>query len=760
MRRAVTVLLLLSASVLAQGVEASIGEALRTITDPDRRQFLLKEIIKTPEGEALLSAQGLEPGLDPAVLHAVADAFFDAGKADAHIERICLLLMSENAAVRGKVGGRVEADVRSPERGVALAQLLAAIAEKSEAVRTRRAAVRMLGRIPHRAALRAVVDTWLRDAKPDVRAECREQLKGVLLARTARQADKALETFEPWETYYDILRWANNEQSRRLAALEGYRNEALKQGNAARAFLEMENGDQRSRGIAAGRLRELAAAGQFEPLEPKEFAGRAYTVFLNERDRNDRTAAILSQLLGTLEELTKGGENPPLWTAIERKGLAQALAPLAAAPKAWDDVGKACVGLLGTIGGGAASTLKAFASVSTSVEVRREAVLGLGELARDRPEDQDYVGRALGDLLMTEKSPRVRKSILYQLGSAPQENAVKPIRGFLFPADTTTAVKLTEDELTRCIEILRRIGSEESIAALVETAEKHPDPTVQLLAVRDGLLARTVGPEEEQKIRALLKAIVLSREQALEVRVGVVVLLGEKGGRSAYTVLEALGSDEGLGDEIRKAVAEAKLRLAERLMGKANGEPITPREIEVAVRLLDEAHATGDPQRLEKLAESILARADAGKLPAGNTRFLRARIHARRPDAKAGRKLALYREAAEAAAFDRLSPESETALLLDYLALLKDGTQDKERSKTALQCFERLALLAGEDRRKAVGHLLDAAACAAGELSNAVEAERLLKKAERRAPLEEDLQARLDKIRAGLARQPPEKKTD
>jgi hypothetical protein len=253
---------------------------------------------------------------------------------------------------------------------------------------------------------------------------------------------------------------------------------------------------------------------------------------------------------------------------------------------------------------------------------------------------------------------------------------------------------------------------------------------------------------------------VLSREQALEVRVGVVVLLGEKGGRSAYTVLEALGSDEGLGDEIRKAVAEAKLRLAERLMGKANGEPITPREIEVAVRLLDEAHATGDPQRLEKLAESILARADAGKLPAGNTRFLRARIHARRPDAKAGRKLALYREAAEAAAFDRLSPESETALLLDYLALLKDGTQDKERSKTALQCFERLALLAGEDRRKAVGHLLDAAACAAGELSNAVEAERLLKKAERRAPLEEDLQARLDKIRAGLARQPPEKKTD
>jgi hypothetical protein len=760
MRRAVTVLLLLSASLLAQSVEESVEVALNPTTDPNKRLDMLPEIIKTPEGEALLAARGLEPGLDPEVVHAVVDALFDAGKADAHIERIGLLLMSQSAAVRGKVGGRIEADVRNPERGVALTQLLAAIAEKSEAPRTRRAAVRALGRIPHRAALGAIVNTWLRDSDPEIREECREQSKGVLLARTARQAAKALETFESWVTYYDILRWANDEQSRQLAELEGYRDEALKQGDAARVLREMGNGDPRSRGIAAGRLRELAAKSQFDPLEPKEFAGRVYTVFLNERDRTDRTAAILSRLLGTLEELTKGGEKAPLWTSVKRVDLAEALAPLAAAPKAWDEVGKACVSLLGALGGGAASTLKAFASASTSVEVRREAVLGLGELARSRAQDQDYVGRALGDLLMTEQSPRVRKTILYTLSSAPQENAVKPIRGFLFPADAATAVKLTEDELTRCIEILRQIGSEESVAALVETAEKHADPTVQLLAVREGLLARTVGPEEEKRILALLTAIVLSREQALEVRAGVVTLLGEKGGRSAHAVLDTLGSDEGLDDKIRTAVVEAKLRLAERLVGKANGEPITPREIEVAARLLDEAQSTGDPQRLEKLAESILAKADGGKIPSGNTRFLRARIHARLPDATPDRKLALYREAAESAAADRLPQESETTLLLEYLALLKEGTQDKNRSRAALQCFERLAVLAGEDRRKAVGYILDAAACAAGELNNAVEAERLLKEAEKRAPLEEDLKARLDKIRAGLAGQPPEKKTD
>ncbi|MHC4932019.1 MAG: HEAT repeat domain-containing protein [Planctomycetota bacterium] len=753
-----TVLLLLSASLLAQGVEVSVREALNPATDPNKRLALLQVIIESPEGEALLSEKGLDPELDAGVLHAVADAFFDAGKADVHIERIALLLLSEDAAVRTKVGGRFKSDVLDPARGETVALLLAAIAEKSEDPRARRAAVRMLGHIPLRVALRAIVDAWLRDADPDVRAECKEQSRGVLLARTARQADKALRTFEPWETYYDVLRWANNEQSRRLAELEGFRDEALKQGNAARAFREMGNGDSRSRGIAAERLRELAATGQFDPLEPKEFAGRAYTVFLNERDRNDRTAAILSQLLGALEELTKGSETPPLWSAVERKDLARALAPLAEAPQAWDEVGKACVSLLGTIGGEAASTLKAFASAPASVEVRREAVLGLGELARDRPEDQDYVGRALGDLLMTEKSARVRKSILYQLGSAPQENAVNPIRDFLFPTDAATAVKLTEDELTRCIEILRQIGSEESVAVLVETAEKHADPTVQLLAVREGLLAGTVGPTEEQTVLSLLKAIVLSREQAPEVRVGVVVLLGEKGGRSAHAVLDALGADEALDDEIGTAVVEAKLRLAERLMGKANGEPVTPPEIEVAVRLLDEAQSTGDPQRLEKLAGSILAKADAGKFPAGRARFLRAQIHARRPDATPERKLALYREAAESAAADRLPPDSETALLLEYLALLKEGTQDKERSEAALRCLEKLAVLAGEDRRRAVGYFLDAAACAAGELGDSVEAERLLKEAEARAPLEQDLKARLDKIRAGLAATPPEKK--
>jgi hypothetical protein len=688
-------------------------------------------------------------------------ALFDSGKAFEHIREVCRLLGSKDEGLREKVKTRIRRAGEDRAKAEPLMQALRACLLDDAGPEGKPAgllvsAVQALREIPHRRALAIIVEAWREHDDAEVSAACRSALELVIVgATTPEQAERYLAE-HGHATYFDLFLAAQRARREQIERLRGYQKELLEQAGAGKAFEIFARADDVGRELASARLRELAAKkGGFGKLSAPEFASGVYDAFRRERERRARSPATLANLVQTLT-LLAGGEDPPLWEAEKPEAVVAAVAPLVQSPEGWAEVGKACVALLAAAGEEGAVALGSFArEFQSSADVRRDAVQALGDLARSNERMADFVGLTLADLLRTEKAEAVRRKILFDLRSAPREQATAPIREFFFPADPENAVRLSSEEIKYCIEILGRIGSESALQVLMELAAKHARDEVRLLAVREGLLGRNGGADEEARILDHLGAIVRDGRQSASVRTGVIEALGERGGWRAFTVLVQLGRTEGLAAALRTAIAAAKLRLAERLVTPPNGAAVGPEALETATRALRELHATADPKRLDTVARKLVAVSDEREIPAGEVRHLRARIYARLPDAKPAERLALYREAVDKAEADGLKPGGEIALLEEYRGLLAAGRPDEERHRAFVAASERLAALAAGDVPKSVGYLLDAADCALTNLEDRELAGRMLIEAQKRGPVEGPVAARLAELRKRLGAPPP-----
>jgi len=735
--------LLFSALAWGQGVEALIDQILNPETSPSARVRLAEQVAKTPAGAAALAKRGLLASLDAEVVHVVADALFEAGKADEHLESIVALLVSDDADLRNKILRRIqraaEADPQTllpPLRDAVLGR--SARASKDPDLRV--AAVRALCKVPHRSALEYIVEAWGKDAEQRVKDECKKALAGILVVDTHDAARAYLEKHRN-DTYFDIVQDTIRQQTKRIRELRRYQEEALRRADAASALNFLVDGDVATRDVISARALQIAKDGEYKEFGAEKYAAAMFDALLFEVKREDRSPVTVANLVATMRVLATGGAKVPF---KEKTELIDALRPLAQSPKSWDKVGTACVDLLKGMGDEAAGALVDFARDFKSSEVRYQAIGGLGSLARQSEQMRTFIGTQLAQLLEREQTPAVRQQILFTLGSAPVEAAHAPIRKLLFPDDPGGMVPLTKSELNHCIQVLRGLGAD-ALNTLLELTRSHPDEDVRLQAARDGLLRRAHEPEEAQRIGALLKELLASKDESRKLRDGIVVALGEHGRRAAYDILLGLAPD---GEQAAR-IAEAKLRLAERIATRKKGEPLVREDIQVAVLVLKEAAQGGDPVRLNALAKNLVSAANERKLPVGVARWLRARAYARMPDAKPEELLRLYKEARQKSAADGLNSEAEAEFLLQFRATLEKIPPGPARSAEMVACSRRLADLAlqKEQPQQRARYLLDAAERAVGDLKDRELTSVILRALEGGGPLEGALATRLDAVR-------------
>ncbi|MHC4670804.1 MAG: HEAT repeat domain-containing protein [Planctomycetota bacterium] len=751
MTRVLAILLLLAPAVLAQGMEDWIDEALDPKTGPSQRNHLLGRITKADGGLAQLAAKGLDGARDPEVVHAVVEAVFNSGDYAAHLQRICRLLLV--AKHREKVLARIERIGEPADAGRILRDGLYRIAEGKMAENDpelRGAAVTALGRIPRREVFQLVVQLGLRD----------EEVRAAALAVVGEHGFPSLEDARRFlrenrnSSVYGLLRQRVKEQAEELEGLRNLQRRHLENANATEALAALEKGEVKGKLIASRRLRELAEAGDFKQLGPEQFAGRVFERFVAERDSPSRTATTLANLCGTLDILARAreGQQAPLFLAKSVEEVVAALEALAGGDSRFPDpqelqrVGSAAVRLLGTLGEPAAKALLGYAEKFGHTDMRQEAIQSLGALARRFEKSRDYVGRRLAGMLSQKMDPAVRNQVLSTLTQrfVPVGQALGPIRDYLQPKDPAQAPALNDAEFRDCIEILGQMGSDQALALLFEVSADHPILKVRRFAVEDGLLPWARRNGKEPGILAHVAQLATSAAQPLEARLTVVAALGLKGTRNARATLNRIARSDGIDPEVQTAIAEAKLRLAARLVSVGNGGTVAPEDLQTAVGILEEEKGTAAPERLEKLARDIVEAGDAAKLPVGVARFRRLSLYLQRPrEQRDGAELLrLYEDAATKAAADGLPPKEERNLLQRYKDELLREETDPQRVDRAIWCLSRMAeLTVGENQGEAARFLLDAAERAIA-LRERTQAQELLRRAARTGGLEGPLTQR------------------
>jgi HEAT repeat protein len=720
--------LLLAASLAAQQGAAEVARALDPQTAPSERTRLLAEIAKTPEGRLELARRGLAPELDSEVVHAVVEVLLAGEEPGEHMEPICRLLLSP--AHRAKVQQRIQRVAESPAIAKRLVERLTALArggtpESAREPALRTATVRALGSVPARAAVESIVAVWSTDADPYVRDECRASVDGVIDAPTAAAAEAYLAE-RPYATYFDLVKEVSRRRVQESEAMTRIVGQLLRTAEASVAIELLANRSGELRRAAAERIQGCAAAGPKDGLiagmKAEEFALAVFGHFRAELGRGESVATV--SILGeTLATLAEAGPNGPLLRSVPVEDLTRAVQDLADRKADWQSAGEAAVRLLGALGEPGQGVLMRFARGSGSAEVRRRAAFQLGELARNVPTTQAFVGQGLADLLLREADPRVRQQILLSLGSAPVEDAVEPIRALLFPEKADEPAALTELEPRYCIEVLARIETPAALDVLVRLT-KEADPEVRALAAVTGLVPRVNGRPDHEAVREHLRQMVVGPDQPEEVRRKVVAGLGESNRRGADAILREAARAGELDPELRALAVTARLRLAERL-----ADPDAAQEdLDAANAILREEWAAGNRERIEPIARAILEAGDAAKKRVGDARALVALLEREQRGAELRSEdvdalLPLFTEARDKSVADRPTPLVERQLLLELRVLLK-ATSNGQRPY--IDASKRLAALAAEDRQQAWGYWLDAIGCAAGEVKDRALAEGLV----------------------------------
>lgn len=731
MRRVVMVLLLVVGSS-AQDDDA----ALNPDTPPGDRQELIREAVSTPEGAARMAKHLEDPKVHAAIKHQIVEELFDANKAIAHLESITLLLLGDGRLAR-QVRWMFRRAADDPAVAGGLMKRLQTVVDgtnkRAKDVRVRQATAVGLSLIASVDAVRLIIDLWASAKDPVVKAECQRRVTYIIPAVGTPGAAHDYLTLRSRYTYWDLRDDAQRYLRAEIDRLKHYKKVVLSDVNARECFEFLDGSDAEAKRTVSKRLVELAKQKQFAPLEVNAFADGLLHAL--EIERNDPD--VVASLVSALKVLLNGGKSP-LADPKRMERLVAAVRPVAARPDHWATAGLACVELLFVLGGESAANLAPFAGARAAA-VRSAAVDKLGSLARQRAELRGYIGGEFARRLVTENDAGVRRRLLFNLIDAPVDEALPSLEKLLVGG------KLTPAEVEYGVEVLGKLRSAESLQTLLKLARGGPDERVRLTAVRMGLLARRVSPEENTEILKAIEAMALSDKEPIPIRQGLIKALGDAGGREAYEVLDRIGRIEAL----REDVGRAKLAIAERLAKNARGLD----DLRVAARALHE-FAGGEFAALDRLAQTIFKTAAERKLKTEATRLYHARLYATRTDVKRSEVLAIYKDAADNASTDGLSHELRAELCTEYKTLLLKPPAKPTQADLAeaIACLNKLAELAGKNDAEAAVHLLEAAGIAI-RLKDRQVAEQLLAQAEKKGAAAERVEA-LRKAIAALPKKP------
>lgn len=744
-------LLLLAPALHAQGAEALLDRILSPKSSPTERSAFLDQILKDDAGAEALSKRGLDPALEPEILHAVVDKLFTTGRYAPRLGRIVFLLVQGSPEVQRNVRTRIQRVAEQPDQGPALRQRLREVAEGKSADasgngRVRLGAVRALSCVPHRDALEAIVAVGRADADRDVQAACRAAIGDVFPTDDLERAEFLLRAGEriTW-SYADFLLDRARTLRREYDAVSREYRESLRQVLRSRgalfAFETLEKGNAYAREVAAERLARIALDGDFKEVPQDKFAEgilRAFRAAV-QASRRDGGDPSLAHLLDTMALLGAGAADAaPLWKAVPAPRLLEEMQTLTDTLAEDPEAGLAAVRLISVFGDPGIGLLRSFGEGARVAQVRERAGRALADRARDNPGIKEVVGRHLVDLLLRERDGGVRNALLQALREAPVEQAIDPVQQILFPdpADPRSlplGAGLAARAPDYCMAILKQLPSARAFDLLVRGANEHARAEVRRAAM-EALLQRGAALGDETAAREGIEAvtgIALNPNLPIQGRADAVAVLADLGTRDASAAIEAIRAAEALPPELASAVRGAMYRLAEKLCDSKAVGAEGRADFDEAKKLLRLVAESESPERLVALARRIAEGADARSLPAGSARAILARAFRGLPDADAAEVRRLHGAAADRAASDGLTPAQEIELLREYRALIPQESAEEADSLALLRCAERLGELSSEDAAAASGYYLDAAETAVRRLRDREAAERNLESAER-----------------------------
>lgn len=670
--RIVALLLFLSSLAVAQGVDEVADQAARPNTSPRVRLELMQGLMKREGGPAALAAVALDPGRDPEVVHTAVEVLLDAGLGGDHLARICALLLSDRH--RAKVEERLYRHTQqNPVQGRLLVAQLGHLArepkgEPEAALDGRLAAIRALGKVPLREAVDVIALVWSESAGA-IAARCSVELADVLDASSGDHAIQLL-TERPFASYTDLVKEVSRkraEQNRKhIKTIARLREMAFRQATAAEVFRTFEEGDPNLKPFAAARARVLASEKKYGEKGAEAFAADVVTWLLAELNggSNETSANLITalQAMYSTGALEKGG----VPRAAE---VRDALRARSSGKDSEAGFATEAVGLLRQMGAGAAPVLAEFAKSHGNVKVREVAVRALGDLAnRGDKALKARVGSVLAQLLQSDPPQPVLKQILFTLQAAPSDDAIPAIQDLLFPSDPKMA--LARDDVISCVETLAATTSPKALETLERLAREATDVTLRIDAVDRGLVARTRAGAQSVNVLNFLAGLVRDPKQPEELRLGVLSSLGAKGAANATPLLGELAADANLDAKFKTAASTARLALAARLV-RGNGEVTAEVLAVVAIILAEEMTRPGaDLAALLTTARTAVQVADRNKIKARGCRGLYASLLSKQPDAKPAEVRAAWKDAADKAAGDGLTPAQQVKALESYRTLL------------------------------------------------------------------------------------------
>jgi len=693
--RVVPALLLLTALAVAQSVEQIADEASRPGTGPKQRGELMQELMKLEGGPAALARVALDKARDPEVVHAAVEVLLDEGLAAEHLERICALLLSERH--RKKVEERLYRYAQDhPEPARDLVQQLAILArdpngDAEQALDRQLAAVRALGKIPLREAVEQIAIVWS-GSEGALAARCSVELKDVLEAVSGDHALQLLRE-RPFASYTDLVKEVSSKRAeelrKALKMVARLREWAFQHATAEQVFKTLDEGDPNLKPFAAERALKLAEAKQYGKQGAGHFAGEVVECLLKELPAGANRTTI--KLVETLKELyaTKALGKETFPKAAEVRDA------LRAGSRGGEDQAKfatLAIGLLREMGAGAASVVADYASHHKSEDVRQTAVRALGALAKTGDKTlKAQVGVLLARLLQSDPPRSVLSQILFNLQTAPSDEAIESIQKLLFPSDPKMA--LGRNDAIYCIELLAASPSATALETLEKLAREASDVTLRIDAVDRGLVGRTHGGAESGGVLDFLQGLVRDPKQAEVLRLGVLTAIGAKGNREAAPMLGVLASDEKLDAKVRAEATRQRLVLAARIV-RGNGE-VTSEVLDAVATILAEeiARPGADLAAMLLTARAAVQVADRNTVKARGCRSLYAQLLSRQPKPKPSAVRAAWKDAADKAAGDGLTPTQQIKVLEAYRALLLatkppaggEGALIKETNKTNMR---------------------------------------------------------------------------
>jgi len=704
--RPLAALLLLAALASAQSVDELVDRAMRATTGPRERLDTMQELLKREGGDDALARAGLDPLRDPEVVHATVEVLLWSGHAGPHMAAICRLLLNDRH--REKVEERLYRYAESPEADRNLVNQLAGLArgedpEAREDFELRRAAIKALGRIPHRDAVDVIASVWAdKEVERGVAAECANQLAGVVPSTDGAAALEFLRE-RRYDTYADLIRKVSRQTKidadrwKELAEkfAEGY----FAQAGHAEVFRALEKGSKLEKGAAAKRARALAESKNYgKDLGAEKFAEELVRFLLGEMKSGSTVAArdVVSALATMARDQAFGGAGLP-----RAADLRDALVAGAGGGMDTAEFAQSAMELLSGMGAEAMPALAEFAVRHASTPVRTSAVEALGNIAsRGDAATKKRVGELLAELLAADPPREVRSGLIFSLRATRSPSAIPTIAKLLAEEDPKKA--LDRSDLINSMELLALTPSKEAETLLERIAKTGRDDQIRIDAIEHGLVKRLRGGIDVESVLGILSALALDRAQARPVRMQVLESLGARGHLFASKLLGSLATDANLEPDLRQAASQQRLTLAERLV-KGNGDGQTTREDLAAIaEILDaEARNGADPERLQRLALSAVAASTRLKIPGGlvRTRFAE-RVEAG-AEAKEAEVRAAWKDAVENGEKDGLSEAQRVYALKKYRAVAKGA----DRVSADL---DLLALAAARNDPVRFKHWLDA----------------------------------------------------